>query len=45
MNSTYGAAKAPGPPKLKNSEPIFLPGPVAGDFATSMLSLSPFGWS
>ena len=30
----YGAASAPGPPKLKNSEPSFLPGPVAGDFAT-----------
>ena len=45
MNSTYGAAKAPGPPKSKNRETIFLPVPVAGDYATSMLSLLPFGWS
>jgi hypothetical protein len=30
---------------LKNREPSRVPGPVAGDFATSMLSLSPFGLS
>jgi hypothetical protein len=41
----YGAAKAPGPPKLKNSEPIRFDGSVAGDFATAMSSVPARGLS
>ena len=37
--------KAPGPPKLKNSEPIRLDGFVAGDFATAMSSVPARGLS
>ena len=43
--STYAAAGAPGPPKLKNSEPMRLPGLVAGDFATAMSNFPPLGLS
>ena len=44
--STYGAANAPGPPKLKNSEPSrCAAGPVAGDFATATSSVPSRGLS